>query len=631
MTLPVAPVDPLYLAFQTAIAGRYSLERELGRGGMGIVYLARDLALDRPVAIKLLPPSLAQVGDLRSRFLNEARTAARLSHPNVVQIFAVEDTGEFVYFVMAFIGGGTLGDQLRKRGSLPPTNTARMMRDVAWALDYAHGMGIIHRDVKPDNILMEENNTRVLVADFGIAARTEAAQLGDGTVSGTTGFMSPEQASGAPIDGRSDLYSLGVIGALSLTGRMPDAGTSINRLAPQAPRAILQVIDRCLQVDRALRFNVGREIADALERAGGGELPAPLRMWLSRGQELKLAATVWTLIVMIPTIIQAMFAAQDHFAAPILLPMFIALFPWAGFGFWRAYQARRLLAAGYRLPDLQYALQVHSAQRAEELSFQYPNKPTLLGKALRKIAYGSLLVCVAIGLRYIFNQSRLDYPLLNQIFLFAAWAGAGSAVLGMAIPGRDMSRDRSLERRQRFWSSKAGQLMLRVAGAFQRRPTAPEHALNRPTELALGHAADALFAALPASAQADLSGLPETIANLSAQAAEFRKKLEQMDGLRADVRTNEIEAGTALEEARRIWKERFDGAVASLEALRLGLLRLHNGAGSVAGLATELANARTMINRLRDLGSAQAEVERISPGTDAGRIGAWDVPSPHSS
>src|SRR5204862_166987 len=167
MTHP-AP-DRLFLDFQSAVAGRYSLERELGRGGMGVVYLAREVRLDRPVAIKLLPPSKATDPKLRERFLREARTAAKLSHPNVIPIHAVEEIGGFVFFAMAYIEGETLTERVRQRGPLPPSEASRMLRDVAWALAYAHGQGVIHRDVKPDNILLE-NGGRVLVADFGIAS-----------------------------------------------------------------------------------------------------------------------------------------------------------------------------------------------------------------------------------------------------------------------------------------------------------------------------------------------------------------------------------------------------------------------------------------------------------------------------
>src|SRR5256714_14070330 len=161
-------MDRLFLDFQSAIAGRYSLERELGRGGMGVVYLAREVRLDRPVAIKLLPPSKASDPKLRERFLREARTAAKLSHPNVIPIHAVEEIAEFVFFAMAYIEGETLTERVRNRGPLAPSEASRVLRDVAWALAYAHGQGVIHRDVKPDNILLE-NGGRGLVADFCLA------------------------------------------------------------------------------------------------------------------------------------------------------------------------------------------------------------------------------------------------------------------------------------------------------------------------------------------------------------------------------------------------------------------------------------------------------------------------------
>src|SRR2546427_2164231 len=166
MTHP-AP-DRLFLDFQAAVVGRYSLDRELGRGGMGVVYLAREVRLDRSVAIKLLPPSMASNPKLRERFLREARTAAKLSHPNIIPIHAVEEIGEFVFFAMAYIEGETLTERVRRRGPLSPSDASRVLRDVAWALAYAHGQGGLHRGVKPDNILLESGG-RGLVADVGIA------------------------------------------------------------------------------------------------------------------------------------------------------------------------------------------------------------------------------------------------------------------------------------------------------------------------------------------------------------------------------------------------------------------------------------------------------------------------------
>src|SRR5213592_3595321 len=209
-TMPDSP-DSLFIQFQAALVGGYSLERELGRGGMGVVYLAREVRLDRPVAIKLLPPSRARDANLRERFLREARTAAKLSHPHIIPIFTVDEVGDFVFFAMAYVDGETL--------------TARVRREVAWALAYAHSQGLVHRDVKADNIMLETATGRALVADFGIAGLVrDAAAVAGGEVIGTPEFMSPEQALGEPVDARSDLYALGVVGYFDLSGALPFEG-----------------------------------------------------------------------------------------------------------------------------------------------------------------------------------------------------------------------------------------------------------------------------------------------------------------------------------------------------------------------------------------------------------------------
>jgi len=189
--MPIAP-DQDFLALQEAVAGRYSLENELGRGGMGIVYLAHEVSLDRPVALKLLPPELAAQAQLKERFLREARTAAKLSHPNIVPIFAVDEVDGFVFFAMAYVGGESLGQRIRSKGPVPASEAARIMREVAWALAYAHAQGIVHRDVKPDNILLEDGSGRALVTDFGIAHVREAPGMtAVGEVIGTAEYMSP--------------------------------------------------------------------------------------------------------------------------------------------------------------------------------------------------------------------------------------------------------------------------------------------------------------------------------------------------------------------------------------------------------------------------------------------------------
>src|SRR5436309_572850 len=204
-------------ALPELLAGRYSIERELGGGGVGIVLLARDVALARPVAIKLLPPHLATRPDERDRFLQEARTAAGLAHPNIVPIHLVEAHGDLVFFVMGFVDGETLRDRVERAGPLPPRLATKLLQEVAWALGAAHQRGVIHRDVKPDNIMIERATERAVVTDFGIALGKSAG--GGASVTGNPRYMSPEQPCGEPADARSDLYSLGATFFYALTGR----------------------------------------------------------------------------------------------------------------------------------------------------------------------------------------------------------------------------------------------------------------------------------------------------------------------------------------------------------------------------------------------------------------------------
>ncbi|WP_310572356.1 serine/threonine-protein kinase [Gemmatimonas sp.] len=272
----VAPV-------RAALRGQYEIQRELGRGGMGIVVLARDERLDRLVALKVLPPQLAEHAETKERFLREARMAAQLSHPNIVPVYRADEINGFAFFAMGFVEGETLGERIRDRGALPAADVVRVLREVAWALAYAHARGIVHRDVKPDNILLERGTGRSVVTDFGIARSDfNPALTQDGYVLGTVHFMSPEQASGEPLDGRSDLYALGCIGFLALSGRLPFEGSapqailvahatkeppSLRSVAPAVPPALAAVIDQCLRKRADDRFANGEELADALGKA----------------------------------------------------------------------------------------------------------------------------------------------------------------------------------------------------------------------------------------------------------------------------------------------------------------------------------------------------------------------------
>jgi serine/threonine-protein kinase len=257
---------------------------------MGIVYCARDRRLKREIAIKVLPPELSFRADIRQRFLREAETAAQLNHPNIVPIYTVEEKDNLVYFVMAYIKGDNLGVRLQQHGPMPPVEVRRVLREVADALAYAHNRNVIHRDIKPDNIIIDEETGRAMVTDFGIArALTDTGDsrlTATGMAIGTPAYMSPEQSAGdKAIDGRSDLYSLGVVGYQMLCGQTPFVASNtpsmlvkhlserpipVDERWPDLPPDLSRAVMMCLEKDPADRFPNAAAFAQALS---GGAMP----------------------------------------------------------------------------------------------------------------------------------------------------------------------------------------------------------------------------------------------------------------------------------------------------------------------------------------------------------------------
>ena len=252
----------------------YKILRQLGRGGMATVYLAMQESVQREVALKVMSPSLLADPDFGERFLREARIAAKLHHRNVVGVHDVGRTGEYHYIAMEYLGGGAV---LAKDGTPRPVGFAlRVTREIATALNYAHAKGFVHRDVKPDNILLREDGSAALT-DFGIARASDSAthMTRTGTVIGTPHYMSPEQARGRPLDGRADLYSLGVVLYELLTGRVPfhaDDSLAVGimhitqpiPILPERLYALQPLLNRLLAKQPEDRFQDGAAVADAI-------------------------------------------------------------------------------------------------------------------------------------------------------------------------------------------------------------------------------------------------------------------------------------------------------------------------------------------------------------------------------
>jgi serine/threonine-protein kinase len=618
-----------FLEFQAALAGEYSLQRELGRGGMGIVYLARDVQLDRDVAIKVLPAHLARTTESRQRFLREARTAAGLSHPHIVPIHRVGEVGGFVFFVMSYVEGETLGERLRAHGPLPPAEAARVLREVAWALAYAHGRGIIHRDVKPDNILLEAGTGRARVTDFGIArgGATAGPNTDEGMLMGTAHFMSPEQAGGEPIDGRSDIYALGVVGYLAVSGRLPfetsnlpallvrqatEQPASIVVAAPGLPPALAATIDRCLARDPAGRFPDGEALAAALAPAPDTRpsLPTTLRAWLGAKNMLALPYLGWSTafsVLTVGNLIAWMTGNPGSTAWDFILLLAITSSPLAPVLGFHLNQARRQFRAGHTLADLRDALEIERKERAETEALVRKEHESPSHRALRIATAASaswLAVTVALLVEGVIHENRTNLFWIFAPVLSTMFFGAVSNALDVQFIPTRLKELWQTGIRDRLWNSRAGEWLARRLGAPE-RSRAIGGGVFRPTEAALGLAAGELFAALPSAYRDQLEELPAIVAALEARAAEARAEIDVVDAM-APAGSSDAEVLAARRSAAAT---RLGDSVAALERIRLDLLRLHAGASDLAPLTTVIGEARLLSEDVSRLADAQREVD----------------------
>ena len=598
---------------------------------MGVVYLARDVQLDRDVAIKVLPAQLARDPTARERFLREARMAAGLSHPHIVPIHRVSEAGGFVFFVMSYVEGETLGERLRARGPLPPAEAMRVLREVAWALAYAHGRGIVHRDVKPDNILLEAATGRAVVTDFGIAqggADTIAA-TDPGKVMGTAHFMSPEQAAGEPLDGRSDIYALGVVGFLAVSGRLPfeesnlpalivrqasEEPPGVMRVAPGLPLALGEAIDRCLARDPDARFADGEALAATLAPAVDARpaLPPSLRGWLAARNPLLVPYMAWSGVIGTVTLINLVVwlaGQRPDGPADILLVAVIAALPIGPIVGFHLNQAYRQFRAGHTLSELRAALEIARRERAETEALAQEQKEPLAHRALRLATVASatwLAVTFLMLASEVVKESTLGILyVLGPVGATMLFGAISNALDVQFIPTR-LRQWWQTGLRDRLWNSRLGTWLAQRLGAPEQSRAVGAGAF-RATESALGVAAAELYAALPKAYREQLEELPALVASLEAQAAEARAELEVLAGLAQSGSDAEV-----LATRRNAAKAHLAESVAALEGIRLDLLRLHAGASDLAPLTTLMDAARRIGEDLNRLAEAQLEVEDVT-------------------
>ncbi len=585
---------------------------------MGVVWLARDVALDRPVAIKALLPELAGQQDLRERFLREARTAASLSHPNVVPIHIVEERGEVVLFVMGWVDGETLGARIDRVGRLTGAAVARMVQEVAWALAYAHRLGIVHRDIKPDNIMLERDSGRAMVMDFGIARPAVGIREAVAEVVGTAHYMSPEQATAEPVDGRSDIYSLGVTAFQALAGSVPFDGPSVTSvlakqvteaappiatLRPELPPALARAVDRCLAKEPADRFASGEELAVAIAPSAAGPPAAPPQIRRLVRLMSAVAASGGLTMAGLYVLSEAPELRVDVTATLLALmfgPLALLLGKLVRF-------TRDSIRDGFGFRDLENAL-IHEARARRE-------EPYLEGteKANRHMARHDapfvratpwvLMACgVAVLAAGIASGERNFASLAFGPLFFLLGVGRRLAESPECFPEM-----RTLQLQERLLAGPLGRFLFRLAGIGLAERGSPRLATR--TEVALADAVDEIFASLPEDVRRRHAGIPSVIRRLQADAELLRRRRERVEQALTQIRTGrDSPARVDLERSSQLASERLSAVITALETLRLNLLRLGTGIREEERITDDLERA---LELSRSVSAELAAVDQV--------------------
>jgi serine/threonine-protein kinase len=471
---------------RSRLGERYRIERELGRGGMGAVYLARDLRLDRPVALKVLPSEFAALPALRERFLRETKTAAGFSHPNIVPVYAIEEAEDLLAYAMGFVEGETLAERVRRAGTLSVRETVKLLQDVGYALAYAHGRGVVHRDIKPDNVMLERATGRALVMDFGIARAITAAPAAGagltrvGEVVGTPEYMSPEQATGENIDGRSDLYSLGLTAWFALTGQPAMSGDSTGRILarqisetlppmitvrPDLPPALADAIDRCLAKEPSARFASAEGLVETLDEAqlAAPEIPLAVRMFAQEASTLNMVLIGGGLFVFL--LVRSFLDNPNNLDNLVPLAGVLAIL--ATRKLQTLSEARRLAADGFGPGEIERGLAAVMDERATRRLELRADERTrrarrrTVGWALGMLAMAVLLIRFAFTFRTQIGPRAYTTATPGVVLVLSGMALLGmSLVLLLRSPFRMPLGERIF---RAIWLGPVGRTFLRVA------------------------------------------------------------------------------------------------------------------------------------------------------------------------
>jgi serine/threonine-protein kinase len=636
----MSDTEATILALQTELAGTYSFERELGRGGMGIVFLAREVALDRLVAIKVLDPERAVRLDQRERFLREARTGARLGHPHIVPIYSVGEAAGTVYFVMGLVDGESAGARLHRDGPLPAEEVVRIANEIGLALAHAHAMGVLHRDVTLDNILLERGSGRAMLVDFGIAAEVTGAS--SAALVGTPAYLAPELIQGEPPSAQSDLYSLGIATWAMLTGRLPfpeqevsqvlihQLATPIPSLATAAaatPRRVRQAVEHCLAKSPGERpANVEAWLRELGARDVTPALAPPLERWVNRWQGIKV---FYALGISITAMLSAVLM-RDRFsyvlmssllteAVAFLPALLIALIVHANIS---GRMLRGLARSGYGIEDLRLAL----ARDLERRRHAAPPTRTLLQRLILDVTLLAFGLWIAVTLFMQSDDMRWWGPGEESAFFallrwshLVFWSGISLQIIN---PPFRLSADGWLARRRMaFWNSEFAADVFQKLSLFLPKARAAEHTLHRPTELMLDLAIEDLWGALPRSERRRLREVPRLADALRKRATEARDVLRRLDG---SPLAGTVEAQSLTDRLRT--QER--SAITALERMRIGLLEL-TGEGAMPGDFSQiLADAATLhVELLTELGADREVVARVVSQRRL-RTGSSPTPTP---